>query len=122
MLTLDFETTFARAPVGVALLDLDGRYMRANEAFCGLTGFSEEELEGRGFEEITHPDDRGVDLAPTGDLLAGRAGSYELEKRYIRSDGRTIWVSLAVSLVRDADGEPHHYIAHAQDITARRRM
>jgi PAS domain S-box-containing protein len=117
-----FETAFSHAAAGMALAAVDGRWLRVNSAFCELTGYEAEELYALTFADITHPDDlKTTEEADTG-LLAGEVGSYELEKRYVRKNGETVWVSLAVGLERDEDGEPLHYIVTAQDISLRKRM
>jgi PAS domain S-box-containing protein len=106
-----FETAFAKGGVGMALLDLDGRWLRANAAFHEITGYGEEELGSLTLAEIGGPD-----------RLAADGGDRQLEKRYLRKDGETVWVLLVVSLLRDEEGEPVHYLVHAHDITLRKRM
>ena len=76
----------------------------------------------RTFADITHPDDLEADLALTRQLVAGELSSYELEKRYVRKDGATVWVLLNVSLVRSEDGHALYGVGHVQDITARKRL
>jgi PAS domain S-box-containing protein len=117
-----FETAFSHAAAGMALAAIDGTWLRANPAFCELTGYAPEELYALSFAEITHPDDLGATQEADTKLLAGIVPSYELEKRYIRKSGEEIWVSLAVGLLRDEDDEPLHYIVTAQDISLRKRM
>jgi PAS domain S-box-containing protein len=115
-----FRAAMENAPIGMALVGLDGRWLEANRALCRLTGYTEDELRAIDFQQITHPDDLYADLAHVGRLLAGEADWYELEKRYIRKDGSAVWILLTASLVRDPDGEPLHFIAQVQDITERR--
>jgi PAS domain S-box-containing protein len=117
-----FETAFAHAAAGMALCGIDGRWLRANQAFCELTGYGPEELYALTFADITHPDDLEATLEADASLLRGEVNAYELEKRYVRSDGVQIWVSLAVGLLRGDDDEPVHYIVNAQDISLRKRM
>jgi PAS domain S-box-containing protein len=117
-----FETAFARAAAGMALAGIDGRCQRANRAFCELTGYRPQELYGLTFAELTHPDDLEQTLEEDARLLAGEVDGYELEKRYLRKGGEPAWVSVAVGLLRDDDGEPLHYIVNAQDISLRKRM
>jgi protein-histidine pros-kinase len=116
-----FRLAFEDAPTGIALVSLEGRWLRVNRALCTLTRYSEEELLQRTFQDITHPDDLGADLEIMRGLLAGEAERYELEKRYLRSDGSTVWILLSASLVHDPGGEPRYFVAHIQDIDARRR-
>jgi len=117
-----FETAFARAAAGMALGGIDGRLVRANSAFCELTGYEPDELYDLTFAAITHPEDLEATLEADVDLLEGESNGYELEKRYIRKDGDAIWVSIAVGLLRGEDDEPLHYIVTAQDISLRKRM
>jgi PAS domain S-box-containing protein len=117
-----FETAFAQAAAGMALAAIDGSWLRVNSAFCELTGYEAEELYALTFSDITHPDDLETTLEADATLLSGEVGSYELEKRYLRKNGETVWVSLAVGLQRGEDGEPLHYIVTAQDISLRKRM
>jgi PAS domain S-box-containing protein len=117
-----FEIAFTRAAVGMGLVGLDGRWKRANPALCQITGYEESELRELTFSEITHPDDLVANIEGDELLLRGRAEDYRLETRYVRKDGEAVWVGLAVSLARDDDGDPIHYIVHAQDISLRKRM
>jgi PAS domain S-box-containing protein len=117
-----FETAFARAAAGMALCGIDGCWLRANPAFCELTGYEPEELYELTCADVTHPDDLESTTEGDASLLAGEVSGYELEKRYVRKDGEAVWVSLAVGLLRGEDGEPVHYIVNAQDISLRKRM
>ena len=115
-----FASAFEHAAIGMALVALDGRWLKVNRAICELTGYSEEELLTRTFQDITHPDDLEADLAHVTELLAGRSRSYHMEKRYLRADGEIVWVLLSVSLVRDESGVPRHFISQVQDVTQRK--
>ncbi|MCR5873239.1 PAS domain S-box protein [Phenylobacterium sp. J426] len=115
------RSIFENAAVGIARVALDGTFLEVNESFCQIAGWRREELLKGGFQRITHPEDLDADLAHLSDLLAGRIGSYTMEKRYIRSDGRSIWVDLTVSLARTAGGDPDHFVAIAQDVDEKRR-
>jgi len=117
-----FEAAFSQAAVGMALVGLGGRGLRANRAFCELTGYEEADLLSLTFREITHPDDLEATFEGDRQLLAGELSEYRLEKRYIHSDGSAVWVLIVVSLVRDDDGEPIHYLVHAHDISLRKRV
>ncbi len=115
-----FRSAMAHAPVGMALVSLDGAFTEVNRALCRLLGYDESELVGRSFQELTHPDDLGSDLELLDELRAGYVDHYTLEKRYFDSDGEVVWVSLAVSMARDEDDQPAYYIAQMQDITVAR--
>jgi diguanylate cyclase (GGDEF)-like protein/PAS domain S-box-containing protein len=120
--TEQFTTAFAHAPIGMALVGLDGRFQRVNRALCDLVGHAEADLLDRTFQDITHAEDLGADLALIDEVLRGERASYTMEKRYLRADGRVIWALLAVSLVTGADGVPLHFISQIQDITERREL
>jgi PAS domain S-box-containing protein len=114
-----FETAFTHASIGMALVRLDGGFNKVNQAYCGILGYTEEELLELTFQQITHPDDLAEDLALVDQLLRGEVQSYNLDKRYVRKDGRVVWVHLSTSLVRSQTGEPRHFITQIQDQTAR---
>ncbi len=117
-----FEQVFERAPVGTGLLDLDGRWMLVNRALCDITGYTTEELTAMRFDDITHPDDVGGDAEQRAQLLVGKIAAYQVEKRYFDASGGVMSAVLSVSLVRDGDGAPLHYIAQLQDISERKRL
>lgn len=120
--TTQFETAFAAAPIGMTLVALDGSFLRCNRALCDLLGYTEDELMALTFQDITHPDDLDSDLGHVKRLLSGDASSYTMEKRYVTSAGKLVWVLLAAALVRHDDGSPSHFISQIKDITATRRM
>jgi diguanylate cyclase (GGDEF)-like protein/PAS domain S-box-containing protein len=115
-----FRSAFDNAPIGIALVAPDGRFIKVNRSLCELTGHSETALLVRSFQSITHPDDLDADLAYVEDVLSGRRRTYQLEKRYLHADGHVIWVMLSVSLVRDAAGLPLYFISQVADITERK--
>ncbi len=115
------DAAFADAAIGMSLVAPDGRFLRVNRALCALTGYDEDDLLGRSFQEVTHPDDLAADLTQHRRMLAGEIPGFRMEKRYLRKDGRTVWVDLAVSLVRDRAGGPLHVLGQVQDVTERKR-
>ena len=115
-----FRSAMAYAPVGMALVGLDGAFTEVNHALCRLLGYGEAELVGRTFQELTHAEDLGSDLELLEELRAGNIDHYTLEKRYHDKLGEVVWVSLAVSMARDEDDQPAYYIAQMQDITVAR--
>jgi diguanylate cyclase (GGDEF)-like protein/PAS domain S-box-containing protein len=114
-----FRLIQMHAPIGMALIGLDGRYLQVNPALCRLAGRSEQELLGLTFQDITHPDDLQKDLALFDRLERGEIQGYELEKRYVRPDGVIVWVLLSRSMVR-LGSEPQ-FVTQALDITDRKR-
>ncbi|HVH11640.1 MAG TPA: PAS domain S-box protein, partial [Longimicrobium sp.] len=114
-----FRAAMEYAPIGMAIVGLDGRWLEANRALCRLTGYTEDELRAIDFQRITHPDDLYADLSQVERLLAGEAEWYEMEKRYIRRDGTVVWILLTASLVRDGESRALYFVAQIQDITER---
>jgi PAS domain S-box-containing protein len=117
-----FANAFRQSPHGMAFVSAEGRWLKANRALCEMLGYSEEELLARGFSDVTHPEDVGTDIEQLRRLVKGEIGSYHRIKRYLRKDGRLIWVSLAVSAVHDAAGVPIYFIGQIEDITLQRAM
>lgn len=115
------EAVFTNAPIGIAVLGLDGRFRRVNQALCRITGYQERELTELTFQDITYPDDLDIDVAEATRLLNGEITSYQMDKRYYAKDGHIIWVNLSASILRDEDDQPLHFIATIEDISARRR-
>ena len=116
-----FFEAFEHAPIGVALVSPEGRWLKVNRALCALVGYSEAELLTRTFQDITHPEDLGVDLENVRRMLAGEIRSYEMEKRYRHARGHLVTVRLHVSLVRDSQEQPRYFVSQIQDITERKR-
>ena len=116
-----FRKAFDHAPVGMALSDPDSRFLVVNKSLCEMLGYSERELLGKTYREITHPDDLEENIRLEQGLLSGVIEKFEFKKRYIQKDGQPIWIVVNVSLVRDADGIPLYNIGHIQDITDRKR-
>jgi PAS domain S-box-containing protein len=116
-----FEGAFRDAPVGKALVAVDGRLMKVNRSLCAMLGYDQAELMEKNFQEIIHPDDAVADLEQVERLLAGEIDNYKMEKRYLHADGHAVWVGLSVSLVRGEGGMPRYFIAQVEDVTDRRR-
>jgi PAS domain S-box-containing protein len=117
-----FRATVEQAEVGIAHVGLGGEWLLVNQKLCDIVGYTRDELLTRHFRELTHPDDLESDLELLESLLAGEIHSYSLEKRYLRKDGSIVWISLTVSMVRDAAGTPRYCISVIKDITQRRRV
>lgn len=117
-----FRHAFEYAPIGIALVAPDGEFIRVNRALCELTGYSEDELVGKPFQQITHPEDLDADLQFVAQMLEGERSGYEMVKRYIHADGHVVWIQLNVSLVRSSEGRPLYFISQIQDISERRQL
>lgn len=116
-----FQQTFDAAPVGMAVADVAGCYIKVNRAMCEFTGYAESELLGRSYRDITHPDDIERNVEARESLLNGKYPSFEMEKRFVRKDGRAVWALMVASLVRDAGGQPLYSIGQMRDIDAQKR-
>lgn len=115
-----FESAFDNAPIGMALISPDGRWLKVNQSVCEITGYAEADLLQMTFQQITHPDDLELDLSLVDQVLAGEIRTYRMDKRYLRADGTEIWIELSVSLVRDEHGEPVHFVSQIADISFRK--
>ncbi|MGV0760204.1 diguanylate cyclase [Tistrella mobilis] len=117
-----FGTAFDQAPIGMALVAPDGRFLKVNRALCRICGYDETKLLAIDFQQITDPDHLQSDLALLQAVLRGERTDYRIEKRYIRKDGRRVWVELSVSLVRDDDGAPLYFVSQIQDIDDKKAL
>ena len=117
-----FANAFRLSPHGMMFVNLQGRFTRANLAFCEMIGYSEAELLKLSIPDITHPDDIEIDLDHLRRMVAAEINSYHRIKRYVRKDGRQIWVSLAVAAVHDSGGKPIYFVGQIQDITLQRQL
>jgi diguanylate cyclase (GGDEF)-like protein/PAS domain S-box-containing protein len=115
-----FRSVFDHAPIGMAVVSLEGQYLQVNRSLCEILGYSEDELLASTWQEITHPDDLPASLAYARQVIEGDIPRYHLEKRFLRADGHTVWASLSVSLVRDSEGEPLYLVSQIQDVTERK--
>ncbi len=119
---LQYRSIFEQAAVGIIHVALNGKFIRANERFCQITGYTESEILELTFYDITHPNDINKQEQLRNELLDGNASSYKIEKRYVRKDGVTIWASLTVALVRNPEGNPGYFASVVEDITSRKKM
>lgn len=114
------RSALEHAPIGMAIVGLNGRFLQVNRSLCDIVGRDEPELLRCTFQDITHPDDLDKDVALVGSLVRGEIPHYQMEKRYVRADGEPIWVLLSVSLVRDTAGDPAFFVSQVEDISLRR--
>jgi PAS domain S-box-containing protein len=113
-----FKGAFENSSVGMAIIDLDGKWLRNNKRMAELFGYTSEELSQLRFQDITYPDDLEADLLLVNATLEGMIESYQVEKRYFHKSGSIVHGLLSVSLVRDQIGKPIHFISQIQDVTA----
>lgn len=118
---LRFRTAFDDAAIGMAIVSLEGRWLKVNKSLCRLLGYSADELLVTDFQSITYQDDLDADLNYVRKLIAGKIESYSMEKRYIRKDGRIIWILLSVSLIRNPSQQPLYFISQLHNIDGQKK-
>jgi PAS domain S-box-containing protein len=118
-----FRQAFSFAPIGMVLLDLHGRFLHVNRAYCSIVGYSAEELLQPDFDyqRITHPDDLERTAVNFVRLLSGEIPNFYAEMRYVRKDGGIVWVRASATTQRNAEGEPFQILGLIEDITERKR-
>lgn len=116
-----FHSAFDYAPIGMAMVTLDGRWLQVNHSLCQIIGYREEELIGERFQIVTHPEDLDRFLQEVVYVLEGRAQSSQIEKRYVDKHGQEIWALVNISLIHDTESRPSSLVFQIQDITDRKR-
>jgi len=116
-----FRKLFEDAPIGISIVGADHRFAKVNKALADMLGYGEQELIGRTFGDITHPEDlaRDVDLADR--LFAGRIPGYRLAKRYLKKGGGVLWVSLTATIIRADDGRPLYGVNMVENLQERKQ-
>lgn len=116
-----FRNVFEEAPIGMAVVSLEGTLLQMNKAFCEMLGYGEQELIGRSFSSITHHDDveKGGLLAKQ--ALKGEIGSYKVERRYLKKNHETLWADLTVTMLRNHDGQAMYGLVMIENIIERKR-
>ena len=117
-----FRSTFEQAAVGIAHVSQDGKFLRINQRFCDIIGYTPEEVGALTFEEVTHPDDVDTDREYMHRVLTEDSNTYSREKRCLHRNGIPIWVNQTMSLVRGLEGEPTYFICVVEDITRRKQV
>jgi PAS domain S-box-containing protein len=116
-----WRSVFENSAIGVALTDLNGRFLATNHVYQTIVGYTEEELRALCFLDVTHEDYREANWALVTELLEGKRRQFQIEKKYLRKDGSSIWVSNNVSLVPGTETVPRFIMALSEDITQRKR-
>ena len=116
-----FRATFEQAAVGIIQTTINGQFLRVNQKFCDIVGYSQAELLSKTFLDITYPEDREQHQQKLQDLLSGQRTSLSMEKRYLHQDERIIWANLTSSLVYKVTGEPDYLISVVENISDRKR-
>lgn len=115
-----FNLTFEQVGSGRCVTDLDGYILEANQKFCEIIGYTQEEAIGLRIKHLTHPDDWMVDVVHKERLFKGEIPYFSMEKRYFRKDGNLVWVYTTVTLMKGEDGEDDFLIGIVQDISAQK--
>jgi PAS domain S-box-containing protein len=115
------RSSMEHAPIGMALIGPNGKFLRVNKALCHLVGYSESEILLLDFQTFTHPDDLAVDSTYVEQMLKREIETYKIEKRYIHKEGQVVWTLLSVSLITDNDNNPIYFISQIQDISERKQ-
>ena len=115
-----FRLMFEKSAVGMALTTVDSIFLQANAAFCALLGRTEEEVIGHSSAEFTRPEDVAKTLQPNIEVREDGVHIIDLEKRYLRKDGATLWTHVTAVLHFDQNAQPLYYIAMVEDITERK--
>lgn len=112
-----FRGIFEKANCGIAYSDKNGKLMLCNDHFASMIKYTQEEIGNMDFLQLTHPEDTAIELPLFEEILSQKRDGYRLKKRYICKDGQVKWVDLAVSVIRDEQGNPLNYLGAVIDIT-----
>ena len=113
-----FREAFDFVGIGLTQVDTEGRFLAVNRRFCDMLGYTAEELKGKRFIEITHPEDQAADEAMVQAIVSnGLASPVSREKRYIRKDGSVLWAQRSGVVVRDAAGKPLYALGSIEDVS-----
>jgi formate hydrogenlyase transcriptional activator len=115
-----WRSVYENSAIGVALTDLNGRFLAVNRAYEKILGYTEEALRKLTFLEITEEDYRDANWELIRELLEGKRQQFQIEKQYRRNDGALRWVSNNVSLVPGTESVPRFIMALSEDITERK--
>src|SRR3546814_15471380 len=106
----------------MALVAIDGAFLRVNNALCELVGRHQADLLARTFQDITHPDDLAADVALLAALLIGERLDYQIDQRYLRPAGSEAWAQTTVPIVRNQPAHPMHFVHQIQALSERPRL
>lgn len=115
-----FQAAFQEAAIGFAIIDLQGQCVQVNPRFAALLGYAEAELARFPYQELLFPEDFADVQRDVAGMLDGERQCYASERRYRRRDGTSLWVNVTVALARTAEGAPLHFVAVAEDVSARK--
>ncbi|MBD2743520.1 PAS domain S-box protein [Coleofasciculus sp. FACHB-1120] len=116
-----FRTFFEEAPIGISVVDLNGRFVKINKTYCEMLGYPEQELSQLTFADITHPEDVEKDWRYIEQIFKGEVASYQIEKRYIKKNGEILWINLTATAIFDREGKACYGLGMVEDISESRR-
>ena len=116
------NSAFEYSAIGMALVSKEGKFVKVNKELCRIVDYTETELIGLYFSQITYPDDIERDIDFVKDALAGKQSTYRTEKRYIRKNNSIVWVNINISTVTDQNGGLLYFISQIEDITEKRKV
>lgn len=115
-----FRSAFNYAPIGIALVSANGKWLKVNHALCSILGYAEKEFLEMDFQSVIFPEDLGDTLVKIHELVSGRSANCQMEQRYLHKSGKTVWASWSVSTASDSKSNIPNLIFQIQDITARK--
>jgi two-component system, cell cycle sensor histidine kinase and response regulator CckA len=118
-----YRSTFDAAPVGIVHVGMDGRWLRVNQRLCDFLGYSRDELQSLGVQKLMQSEEAAGEAESFRQMAAGTLDRHVIdEKRYRRRDGSFVWARINMSVHRDAEGQPQHFISVIEDVTERRTL
>ncbi|NQE32721.1 PAS domain S-box protein [Microcoleus asticus] len=116
-----FRATVEQAAVGITHPDKTGRYLRVNQKFCEIVGYTASELLSRTWMDVTYPEDIDADLEQSKQLFAGEIDSFKMEKRLLHKDGNVVWVNITVSLIKEPLSGAIYNVVVTEEISDRKQ-
>jgi diguanylate cyclase (GGDEF)-like protein/PAS domain S-box-containing protein len=117
-----FREAFERAPLGMAVLELDGTMVECNASLTAIVGIDESDLLGSNFADVARPDDETRDAEQFGRLLAGEISSFDTRRWILTADGETGWIENHITVLKGETGSPQRLFVQVQDVTQRRAL
>ncbi len=112
-----FRQTMQYSPIGVAITALNGRFLRVNRTLCRMFGYRSDELQERTLYQLMHPADLEEASIRIGSLIRGDIGVVALERRFVGQAEMPLWGGLSITLIRDSQSRPLHFVVQIQDIS-----
>jgi PAS domain S-box-containing protein len=115
-----FRTAFENAAIGVCMIDAKGFFVKVNSTFCNIIGYTNEEILGMSFNQITIHEDQGIGSSFLHQLNSGEIKGVSFEKRYLHKLGHHIWVNISTGMVYSSKTSSHYFVSYVQDISNRK--